>query len=288
MATTSLAEMSSFKQLQFCSMCRQSHDQGKRHVYSKRHRTTVQKILDKFGKKVEECLKSLTEPRVASVTAVNKNELLNQFWCHFCNGDQSCHQIQGQITIYFAGMIEHLTSESHIKKMKLFWFLHRLDTTLQAKFIFTEDSVKTYWEKVDEIKEHFLEHKSNAILMDSARIHVVEQLRTEVVDSAPNEVVKVVNGPGTLPPWLMDDDTGVSSNSRPIGPTMQDWQRHLENIRKRKLPAQRVGAGFDRHSAVSSTWLPSFGRVWNHSRRLQSRREFNSETYSRRKKRKCN
>ena len=48
----------------------------------------------------------------------------------------------------------------------------------------------------------------------------------------------------------------------------------VEIERKRKLPASRVGANFDHQGASSTTWLPSFGRVWNNQRRLNSRSVF--------------
>lgn len=44
-----------------------------------------------------------------------------------------------------------------------------------------------------------------------------------------------------------------------------------EKQKLRKLPAERVGANFDHTSQTGDSWLPSFGRVWNHGRRWQSR-----------------
>ena len=41
-------------QFLFCSLCRLNHDQGRKHTYSRKHKTLLGKILMKFGKKVWE------------------------------------------------------------------------------------------------------------------------------------------------------------------------------------------------------------------------------------------
>ncbi|XP_060589117.1 centrosomal AT-AC splicing factor-like isoform X2 [Ruditapes philippinarum] len=80
---------------------------------------------------------------------------------------------------------------------------------------------------------------------------------------------------GGLPPWLQSDDD--SSKSSVIGPTIKDIQKHLEQEKKAKLPANRVGASFDHTTTRSHDWLPSFGRVWSKGRRLQSKQHFERE-----------
>jgi len=39
-------------QFLFCSLCRLNHDQGRKHIYTRKHKTLLGKILMKFGKKV--------------------------------------------------------------------------------------------------------------------------------------------------------------------------------------------------------------------------------------------
>lgn len=41
-------------QFLFCSLCRLNHDRGRKHIYSRKHKTLLGKILMKFGKKVWE------------------------------------------------------------------------------------------------------------------------------------------------------------------------------------------------------------------------------------------
>ncbi|KAL3886981.1 hypothetical protein ACJMK2_026937 [Sinanodonta woodiana] len=75
------------------------------------------------------------------------------------------------------------------------------------------------------------------------------------------------------PPWLcVDEDDGDKKTE--IGPTMQDYEKHLEREKKKRLPSTRVGAKFDHNAETSAQWLPSFGGVWNSGRRLQSQQYF--------------
>ncbi|NWH68948.1 CCD84 protein, partial [Geococcyx californianus] len=73
---------------------------------------------------------------------------------------------------------------------------------------------------------------------------------------------------GAKPPWLMEEEDG---SKQEIGPSYEEFLKQKEKEKLRKLPAGRVGANFDHTSQTSKSWLPSFGRVWNHGRRWQSR-----------------
>ncbi|KAM9217028.1 centrosomal AT-AC splicing factor [Leptosomus discolor] len=87
---------------------------------------------------------------------------------------------------------------------------------------------------------------------------------------------------GAKPPWLTEEEDG----SKPqIGPSYEEFLRQKEKQKLRKLPAERVGANFDHTSQTGDGWLPSFGRVWNHGRRWQSRHQFRTESGEKKKKR---
>ncbi|NXC20596.1 CCD84 protein, partial [Corythaeola cristata] len=73
---------------------------------------------------------------------------------------------------------------------------------------------------------------------------------------------------GAKPPWLTEEEDG---SKQQIGPSYEEFLRQKEKQKLRKLPAERVGANFDHTSQTGDSWLPSFGRVWNHGRRWQSR-----------------
>ncbi|NWZ70184.1 CCD84 protein, partial [Acrocephalus arundinaceus] len=73
---------------------------------------------------------------------------------------------------------------------------------------------------------------------------------------------------GAKPPWLTEEEDG---STQQIGPSYEEFLKHKEKQKLKKLPVERVGANFDHTSQTSDSWLPSFGRVWNHGRRWQSR-----------------
>ncbi|NXD64349.1 CCD84 protein, partial [Eolophus roseicapillus] len=74
---------------------------------------------------------------------------------------------------------------------------------------------------------------------------------------------------GAKPPWLMEEEEDGSKQQ--IGPSYEEFLKQKEKQKLKKLPPERVGANFDHTSQTGDGWLPSFGRVWNHGRRWQSR-----------------
>uniref|UniRef100_A0A670YC88 Centrosomal AT-AC splicing factor n=1 Tax=Pseudonaja textilis TaxID=8673 RepID=A0A670YC88_PSETE len=73
---------------------------------------------------------------------------------------------------------------------------------------------------------------------------------------------------GAKPPWLMNDE---KEGERQIGPSYEEFLKEKQKQKLKQLPPNRVGANFDHSSQTGDGWLPSFGRVWNHGRRWQSR-----------------
>ncbi|NXO89975.1 CCD84 protein, partial [Certhia brachydactyla] len=86
---------------------------------------------------------------------------------------------------------------------------------------------------------------------------------------------------GAKPPWLTEEEDG---HKQQIGPSYEEFLKHKEKQKLKKLPVERVGANFDHTSQTSDSWLPSFGRVWNHGRRWQSRHQFRTESGEKKKK----
>ncbi|XP_051494667.1 centrosomal AT-AC splicing factor [Apus apus] len=87
---------------------------------------------------------------------------------------------------------------------------------------------------------------------------------------------------GAKPPWLTEEEDG---SKQQIGPSYEEFLKQKEKQKLKKLPAERVGASFDHTSQTADSWLPSFGRVWNHGRRWQSRHQFRTESGEKKKKR---
>uniref|UniRef100_A0A8D0E8G0 Centrosomal AT-AC splicing factor n=1 Tax=Salvator merianae TaxID=96440 RepID=A0A8D0E8G0_SALMN len=80
---------------------------------------------------------------------------------------------------------------------------------------------------------------------------------------------------GAKPPWLIQEE---EESQGQIGPSYEEFLKETAKQKLKKLPPHRVGANFDHTSETGEGWLPSFGRVWNHGRRWQSRHQFKYET----------
>ncbi|KAJ7528540.1 hypothetical protein O6H91_15G007400 [Diphasiastrum complanatum] len=102
---------------------------------------------------------------------------------------------------------------------------------------------------------------------------------------------------GALPPWAMLDeaknevqssDTNINSRNAPALSRTQE--RKLAKLRnpkrvgaiwaeRRRVELERQGKGESQWQEVSdgTTWLPSFGRVWQSGSRRESRKEFEAE-----------
>ncbi|XP_033925336.1 centrosomal AT-AC splicing factor isoform X2 [Melopsittacus undulatus] len=90
---------------------------------------------------------------------------------------------------------------------------------------------------------------------------------------------------GAKPPWLMEEEEEEKEHgSKQIGPSYEEFLKQKEKQKLKKLPPERVGANFDHTSQTSDAWLPSFGRVWNHGRRWQSRHQFRTESREKKKR----
>ncbi|KAH7945985.1 hypothetical protein HPB49_018671 [Dermacentor silvarum] len=138
---------------------------------------------------------------------------------------------------------------------------------------------KAYLEKMERLHQKSV---SAILKANKQREDIVKKARLE---RAIPQGMKGNIHTGAKPPWLCEDSEEEDEeeatmakrpcigevSKAPIGPTMEDFQKHLFLEKRKKLNPNRVGANFDHFSETSEEWLPSFGRVWNFGRRWQSR-----------------
>uniref|UniRef100_T1IU50 U1-type domain-containing protein n=1 Tax=Strigamia maritima TaxID=126957 RepID=T1IU50_STRMM len=220
----------SASEFNYCKICCTNYTEGKRHVYSKKHKNTGNRIINKFITRISDGLKLLENPLVDD----DFRDSGRRFWCYACEIDVNVHQKSETVLLHYAGMVNHLGSLSHLWKLKSFFRLNGLDRTLLPQCYVTQEKLSGFMSASSKQK---------------------------------NQILQPSTSNCQLPPWLQDDAVV-------IGPTKQDFETHLAS-KKPKLPENRVGADYDRSTPVSSDWLPEFGRVWTHGRRLQSKQEFN-------------
>lgn len=110
---------------------------------------------------------------------------------------------------------------------------------------------------------------------------------------------------GAIPPWIRHD-TGQKSqlpasvshhlgSSLPLSRTQERKLAKLRNPnrvgaawaeqRRAEMEREHAGEVVEKSVPGSATWLPNFGRVWQSGSRRETRKEFESEKRSERKKR---
>lgn len=70
-------------QFLFCSVCRLNHDKGRKHIYSKKHKALLSKLLTKFGKKVRVSWKRDTVCHVCRLLGVMIIDEKPSLWMFF-------------------------------------------------------------------------------------------------------------------------------------------------------------------------------------------------------------
>ena len=70
-------------QFLFCSVCRLNHDKGRKHIYSKKHKALLSKLLTKFGKKVRVSWKRDTVCHVSRLLGVMIIDEKPSLWMFF-------------------------------------------------------------------------------------------------------------------------------------------------------------------------------------------------------------
>ncbi|XP_028402723.1 coiled-coil domain-containing protein 84-like isoform X2 [Dendronephthya gigantea] len=346
-----MAAMAAKSDFEFCNVCRRNHGLGRRHIYSKKHCAITKQILIKYGKKINETRKVISAPSVVN----GELEPGSKFWCHFCAIEVAKHITDGDVSVQFGGVFEHLASVEHLRHTNKWWAVNGADKNEKNKFLLTQQELQRFKERVKDKLED-LATEVGKVFDKSVVIIQEKEKRQKIVAAQPPEpcvppaivyrtvrnrhgvmqnptgfhdgqrvwgggVVKHKNArpdqwypwefdfedggktsggyqlfskfpgetndlgesedmksgnihTGATPPWLLADDEH-DTNSVMIGPSLEEFQKHVERSKKSGRNPNRVGANFDRKTEVNSDWLPSFGGVWNAGPRWQTRRNFN-------------
>lgn len=154
-------------QFLFCIICRINHDQGRKHIYSRKHRTLLSQVLIKFGKKVDEARKFLKKPSVED----GELEPGSRFWCHFCSENVNKHVTDREVTIKYGGLFEHFASENHSKNLHKYWWENGADKNLKEKFLINKEKFNSYKEEVNKKLQEF------EAAMEQKRLKAVSQIK---------------------------------------------------------------------------------------------------------------
>ncbi|XP_026564889.1 coiled-coil domain-containing protein 84 isoform X2 [Pseudonaja textilis] len=298
-----------------CQLCRRSAFDGRRsHLYSAGHRRRLRAVLGRLGEKVAA---ARAAARRAEVLPFQAGEHERRVWCPCCAREVPSHLGRGARTVLHGGLLQHLASPEHGRAVAAFWRKNRADPKLKADYLLSAAEYRRFQESLCKALDAYEEKEDAAIQEAAAHIRDMEQKRREMVQAILEEQPgpswsttflreerictsntmpelhypetgqaltfighQETGGEGNIhtgakPPWLMNDE---KEGERQIGPSYEEFLKEKQKQKLKQLPPNRVGANFDHSSQTGDGWLPSFGRVWNHGRRWQSRHQFKAES----------
>ncbi|KAG7483529.1 hypothetical protein MATL_G00039370 [Megalops atlanticus] len=201
----------------YCSVCRQTFFSGKKHIYGKSHQSKLKVILVKFLEKVKEARRTIRSPQVVKFSC---SEHDRNFWCYCCGQEVQKHVSNGNLTVMFGGLLEHMATPEHRKMMNQFWWENKADPKLKEKFLITAEETERFKVEVAKALDSFEENEDMLIKQQAAHIRAQEQHRLEILPSflEPEPEQDLPSGQGQH----ASDETETSSHCRP-----QEPQQHV-------------------------------------------------------------
>nr|CAG8585754.1 2223_t:CDS:2 [Entrophospora candida] len=257
----------------FCRICKRNNSEGKKHLYTKLHQGNLLNILNK----------EITQP---------------DFWCLFCEVNvEITFKNVDEKQIICEHIFEHMVTKNHHDNVIKYFKDQKADCKLINNFILKKDEIDKFrrrskeLQKKNKLKKEERELKSN-VNQESNNINV--NLPSSFENLVASQLTRIKVPPlkpgegnvfeeGSVPPWLQDDDDmkfSGNTNKTEIGPSLDAFLAAKKLEKKKKLNPNRVGANFDRESAVGKDWVPNFGRVWNNGTRNRSQKQYKKEMKS--------
>ncbi|XP_012677466.2 coiled-coil domain-containing protein 84 [Clupea harengus] len=164
----------------YCAVCRQSDFSGKGHIFGKSHQAKLKVVLVKFLEKVKEARRTIKIPQVEKYSST---EHQCNFWCYCCALEVPKHVTNGNLTVLFGGLLEHMSTREHRTSTHKFWWENKADPKLRDKCIIPSEEVDRFKEEVAKALENFEEKEDVHIKEQAAVIRAQEQHRFDVLHS---------------------------------------------------------------------------------------------------------
>ncbi|XP_053223077.1 centrosomal AT-AC splicing factor isoform X3 [Podarcis raffonei] len=295
-----------------CPLCWCSAFAGRRsHLYSAGHQRRLRGALARLKEKVAAARKMLKR---ASVVPFDPGEHERQFWCICCRQEVKLHLSQGSLAVLHGGLLQHMASFKESLSKALEAYEEKEDELIQEVAARIREVEQRRKEVVQAALEQqaetelcngaatanpFTGSPSDSAFATEEQEQPGPSRNVTFLEGNPRSAYRTVPESewqeagqsltfighqepaehgniytGAKPPWLMEEE---GESTPQIGPSYEEFLKEKEKQKLKKLPPNRVGANFDHTSQTGEGWLPSFGRVWNHGRRWQSRHQFKSE-----------
>ncbi|XP_055019104.1 coiled-coil domain-containing protein 84 isoform X2 [Boleophthalmus pectinirostris] len=164
----------------YCSVCKQTTFSGKSHIFGKSHQSRLRVVLLKFLEKVKEAHRMLKKPQVETFDCTQHNQ---KFWCYCCELEVDRNVTDGNMTVLYAGLIEHMATQEHRKSTHKFWWENKADQKLKDKFFFSKEEIDRFKTEVEKVLGTFVEKEDEFIKQEAELIRNQEKHRQEFLKS---------------------------------------------------------------------------------------------------------
>ncbi|KAJ8388336.1 hypothetical protein AAFF_G00134900 [Aldrovandia affinis] len=222
-----------------CAVCRQTFFSGKKHIFGKSHQSKLKVVVVKFLEKVKEARRTIRSPQVKKF---DHTEHERNFWCYCCGLEVQTHVSNGNLTVLFGGLLEHMATPEHKKNTNRFWWENKADPKLKEKFLVTTEETERFKAEVAKALDAFEENEDVFIKQQAAHIRAQEQHRQDVLQSLlePEPEPKQSDGQG----HPASDDTGASVHLNSQGPHQQPGPSWIDAVDERQGPGLRNSLTF--------------------------------------------
>lgn len=164
----------------YCAICRQTTFNGKGHIFGKNHQSRLRVVLLKFLEKVKEARRTLKKPQVEKFDCTQHKQT---FWCYCCGLEVERNVTDGNMTVLYGGLLEHMATSEHRKNTHKFWWENKADPKFRDKVIITEEETERFKAEVANALESFVEKEDEFIKQQADYIRAQEKQRQEVLQS---------------------------------------------------------------------------------------------------------
>ncbi|KAM3611023.1 uncharacterized protein V6R79_012558 [Siganus canaliculatus] len=164
----------------YCAICRQTTFTGKAHIFGKNHQSRLRVVLLKFLEKVKEARRTLKKPQVEKFDCTQHKQT---FWCYCCGLEVERNVTDGNMTVLYGGLVEHMATPEHRKSTHRFWWENKADPKIRDKVIITEEERERFKTEVEKALESFVEKEDEFIKEQADDIRAQERHRQELLQS---------------------------------------------------------------------------------------------------------
>ncbi|XP_058492266.1 coiled-coil domain-containing protein 84 [Solea solea] len=216
----------------YCNICKQTTFNGKGHIFGKSHQSRLRVVLLKFIEKVKEARRTLKKPQVETFDCTQPKQT---FWCYCCELEVERNVTDGNVTVLYGGLLEHMATPEHRQNTHKFWWDNKADPKLRDKVIITKEETERFKVEVADVLESFEEKEDEFIKQQADYIRAQEKRRQEVLQS------------------LLEHDAEAESFNDPSGPD-KPAEVSVSSQLTSQVSHQQAGSSSFVDSVVEAPW----------------------------------